>query len=430
MISQNASLSRQIDAICKSLPARCDYFRNLFIRIYRLKPRLDRYAKNPRHFEVGAFSREWRADASGKFRRANMPPKCKRAVPGDFDLDAVSKEIAADKDQRNYILNPAIRKGISKVGCSGSSKYSGPIDKTIELKDPADNPVWRASGWEPYLTATLKLSDAIRLYGRYAERLRFASLFESTSGFSADPNFLRSLKPERIRAWEGAYIQDFSALFGLGGEDQRADFKLVYFHNTVRDVIDRGGVAGLQFVNFDRQVIDGVELQARLDTGRFFLNLGAARILTHKVCDESAAAVATFSSIADAPDCFKYGFGGSFSQVRAIPTQTLNLTLGGRFFERRLELGTRFTYYSKYKNPQLEEFSASDNIISGFLFTRPMTYGNTLVLDAYARYNFNDQLTAELVSTNMTDQYYADPLGRSLMPAPGRQIRLNFTYQF
>ena len=382
-------------------------------------------------FEVGDFSREWRADANGKFRRANRPPLCNQAAPGDFDLGAVSKEIAADTKRQpfvgNRILNPGVRQGISEVGCSGS----GEIENTIELKDPADNPVWRASGWEPYLTATLKLSDAIRLYGRYAERLRFASLFESTAGFGASPNFLRPLKPERIRAWEGAYIQDFSALFGLGGEDQRADFKLVYFHNTVRDVIDRTNEAGVGFVNYDKQVIDGVELQARLDTGRFFLNLGATRILTHEVCDASRAALIAFrSSVNNPPDCFKYGFGNSFSQARAIPTQTLNLTLGGRFFERRLELGTRATWYSKYKNPQLEAFSAPGNTISGFLATVPMTYGETLVLDAYASYNFNDQLTAELVSTNITDQYYADPLGRSLMPAPGRQIRLNFTYQF
>ena len=379
-------------------------------------------------FEVGEFSREWRADANGRFSRANRPPRCDQAAPGDFDLDAVSKEIAADPNQRQGITNPGVRQGISEVECA--SGRSGRINKTIELKSPADNPVWRASGWEPYLTATLKLSDAIRLYGRYAERLRFASLFESTAGFGASPNFLRPLKPERIRAWEGAYIQDFSALFGLGGEDQRADFKLVYFHNTVRDVIDRTNEAGVGVVNYDKQVIDGVELQARLDTGRFFLTLGATRILTHKICDASRAAVLTFREYLNAPDCFKYGFGNSFLQARAIPTQTLNLTLGGRFFERRLELGTRATWYSEYKNPQLEAFSAPGNTISGFLATLPMTYGETLVLDAYAIYNFNDQLTAELVSTNITDQYYADPLGRSLMPAPGRQIRLNFTYQF
>ena len=416
-----------------------DLYRPLYeIRIKEIEEGLAGYERTAqrfetRSFEIGEFSREWRADASGRFSRANRPPLCYQATPGDFDLDAVSKEIAADPIYQSRVrrgskglADPSVRGALSEVECAGG----GPINKTIELKSPADNRVWRANGWEPYLTATLKLSDAIRLYGRYAERLRFASLFESTAGFGASPNFLRPLKPERIRAWEGAYIQDFSALFGLGGEDQRADFKLVYFHNTVRDVIDRTNEAGVGFVNYDRQVIDGVELQARLDTGRFFLTLGATRILTHKLCDESRAAVLTFREYLNAPDCFKYGFGNSFLQARAIPTQTFNLTLGGRFFERRLELGTRATWHSEYKNPQLEEFSAPGNTISGFLATLPMTYGNTLVLDAYARYNFNDQLTAELVSTNMTDQYYADPLGRSLMPAPGRQIRLNFTYQF
>ena len=46
----------------------------------------------------------------------------------------------------------------------------------------------------------------------------------------------------------------------------------------VRDVINLTNEAGIGFVNYDRQTIDGVELQARLDTGRFFLNLGAAII--------------------------------------------------------------------------------------------------------------------------------------------------------
>ena len=386
-------------------------------------------------FEVGEFSREWRADASGRFRRANMPPRCDQAAPGDFDLDAVSKDIAADGGPRYQLqirkgskglADPILRGALSEVGCTGSTKFSGPINKTIELKSPADNPVWRASGWEPYLTATLKLSEAIRLYGRYAERLRFASLFESTSGFSASPSLLNPLKPERIRAWEGAYIQDFSALFGLGGEGQRADFKLVYFHNTVRDVIDRSGFI---FVNYDQQIIDGVELQARLDTGRFFLNLGATRILNNKVIDESAAAVREFTLSAPAApgsNARNHGFG--HLQAQGIPPQTVNLTLGGRFFERRLELGTRLTWYSKHDNrEQLVTRTASGDLRTALTIR---TFGETLVLDAYARYNFNEQLKAELVSTNITDQYYADPLGLSDIPAPGRQIRLNFTYQF
>ena len=378
-------------------------------------------------FEVGPFSREWRADANGRFRRASMPPRCNQAnqaVLGDFDLDAASKEIVADGPRHRLqvrrgskgLADPILRGALSEVRCAGSDS----IKEEIELKSPADLKARRASGWEPYLTATLKLSDAIRLYGRYAERLRFPSLFESTIGFSASPSLFRPLKPERIRAWEGAYIQDFSALFGLGGEGQRADFKLVYFHNTVKDVIDRYGFI---FANYDRQIIDGVELQARLDTGRFFLNLGAARILNNKVIDESAAAQAEFDrdTFGDG-NARKHGFGQLDAQ--GIPPQTVHLTLGGRFFERRLELGARATHYSEYDGRQSVTFQG----VRGSNTSR--AFGAALVLDAYARYNFNDQLTAELVSTNITDQYYADPLSLSDIPAPGRQIRLNFTYQF
>ena len=61
-----------------------------------------RYNTEP--FEVVEFSREWRADANGRFRRANRPPLCDQATPGDFDLDAVSKEIATDGGGPRYRL--------------------------------------------------------------------------------------------------------------------------------------------------------------------------------------------------------------------------------------------------------------------------------------------------------------------------------------
>ena len=416
------SYQRAIDISCPG--PRCDFIRRLVERI--LEPTLAAYDQNPQPIKVGEFSREWLADANGKFRRANMPVRCDNAALSDFDLDAVSREIAADSEQSDRILIPAVRKALSGVRCSGDTKFSGPINKTIELKDPADLKSRHATGWEPYLSATLKLSDDIRLYGRYAERLRFASLFEGTVGFSAAPSLFQPLKPERIRSWEAAYIQDFGPLFGLYSDDQRADFKLVYFHNTVKDVIDRDGFI---FANYDRQVIDGVELQARLDTGRLFFTLGAARILNNKVIDESAAAVEEFRASAPralGSNARTHGFGHLVNQ--GIPPLTLNLTLGGRFFDRRLELGARATYYSAHDSRQLYGRLADGRLDTINLTTR--TFDKTLVLDAYASYKFNERLKAELVSTNITDLFYADPLSLSDMPAPGRQIRLNFTYQF
>ena len=401
-------------------------------RIAEVEEKIRNYDNKPFDIYRSDFSLLWRRDANGNYRRANMPPVCPPEDPltgklrpaplSAFDLETVFRKIEESNKpipRLNKHRIPAVRKGLSGVLCRrGSSSNSDDLTEMPVLKDPADNRARHSAGWEPYLTATLKLSDDIRLYGRYAERLRFPSMYENTHGFRSSPSLLYRLKPERIRSVEAAYIQDFRPLFGLGGNDQRADFKLVYFRNTVDDIIDSSNF----FDNFDRQVIDGVELQARLDTGRFFFDLGAARILSNRVIDESTSALESFRNQVTVPytdnNATNFGFGGGALLKQAIPAQTLTLTLGGRFFQRRLELGTRAAHYSEYENPEID---GRDGVY---------TFGETLILDAYARYNFKDQLIAELVSTNMADQFYADPLTLSVMPAPGRQIRFNFTYQF
>ena len=399
------------------------FFYDLLVEDYN--QRREQQIANPTPFNVGNFFFRWLPDENGNFRRADMPVACDNVSLDGFDLDAVVSGILADAvipDQR--VLNPAVRSALSGIACNGRAAPDDLVE-TIILSDPDDNRARRGAGWEPYVSATLNLSDDIRVYVRYAERFRFPSMFESTLGFSASINLAQPLKPERIQSYEAAYIQDFSRLFGLEG-DQRADFKLVYFHNTVNDVIERGD--NLRFENLDKQVIDGVELQARIDTGGFFFDLGAARIITNQVCDESRAARLDFDSPnIDVPDCVDYGFLGGYLLTQAIPTQTVNLTLGGRFFDRRLELGTRTTYYSEYDNPQLEEFVTGEDRLSGFSLNVPYAFGETLLLDAYARFNFSDRFTAEIVGTNITDQFFADPLSRSLIPAPGRQIRLSVT---
>ena len=409
---ERANLQPTLDSFDLTDPFQ-KFFHDLLIATF--DQALANYAANPTPFRVGEFTRDWLADENGKFRRADMLVDCNNASLDDFDMAAVVGDIAG---RSANILIPAVSDSLSGIRCGGSR---GSLDETFVLEE---NRAKRGAGWEPYVSATLNLSDDIRVYVRYAERLRFPSMFESTIGFSASVNLAQPLKPERIQSYEAAYIQDFSRLLGLGG-DQRADFKLVYFHNTVNDVIERGD--NLRFVNLDKQVIDGVELQARLDIGGFFFDLGAARIITNQVCDESTAAVLDFDSLVDVPDCVDYGFVGGYLLTQAIPTQTVNLTLGGRFFDRRLELGTRTTYYSEYDNPQLEEFVLGEERISGFGLNVPYAFGETLLLDAYARFNFSDRFTAELVGTNITDQFFADPLSRSLIPAPGRQIRLSVT---
>lgn len=60
----------------------------------------------------------------------------------------------------------------------------------------------------------------------------------------------------------------------------------------------------------------------------------------------------------------------------------------------------------------------------------PMSWNAVFTGDAYVNYQFNKDLSFELLATNLFDEYYIDPLTRSMMPAPGRTIRFNVTSRF
>ncbi len=45
-------------------------------------------------------------------------------------------------------------------------------------------------------------------------------------------------------------------------------------------------------------------------------------------------------------------------------------------------------------------------------------------------YRPRDDITLELVGSNLTDEYYIDPTTRSAVAAPGRALKLSLTAQF
>src|SRR3546814_11210943 len=122
---------------------------------------------------------------------------------------------------------------------------------------------------------------------------------------------------------------------------------------------------------------------------------------TNKVCDESIAATMD-PSRGRVPDCVKYGFPSSFLLTQAIPEDSVNWTVGGRFFDRRLELGGRLTWYSKYDNPQLDEFTDPDDCVGGCVLNIPFTWDEILTFDAYAKFRINERFTAKLTRTERT----------------------------
>lgn len=358
-----------------------------------IDPAVEQYALDPQPFEVTHAGPLWAPDARGRFGRAG-----------------------------NICTN-----GFA----AGRAGYNGWCSVTANFTtfDTTANKRKSAHGWAPFASATAYLSGSSRAYLRYAEAYRYPSMFESTIGFSASLNPAGALKPEHIRSWEAAYIHDLRSLFGLRGDDQHADLKFTWYSNTTRNVIERD--TQLMFFNLDRQEIAGLELQARFDNGRFFTDIGAAHMTRNKACDASFA-IQSDPTRGRVPDCVKYGFVSSYLLTQATPEDSINWTLGGRFLEKRLELGGRLIWYGAYDNPQLDQFIGGPlpDRIQGSALNVPYAWGEILTLDLYAKLKLDERFSAELVGTNLTDRYYLDPLTRSLNPAPGRTVRLGLTGRF
>ncbi|MDR6116090.1 MULTISPECIES: TonB-dependent receptor domain-containing protein [unclassified Sphingomonas] len=321
--------------------------------------------------------------------------------------------------------NPCLNGAIGQIaGNDGTCR----LQSIVEVV-PITAPRRSDHRWAPSLSATVYADEQTRAYARYIETWRFPSMFESTLGFSASFNPLAQLQPEHAKLYEVGLVRDLRSLLHLNREDQRADIKLTFYRNHISNVVERS--TNLQFSNIQEQTIAGIEAEARIDTGGFYTQLGAAFMTTNQVCDESAAALADKKN-GSVPNCVKYGFPDGFLLTQATPEQSVNWTMGGRFFDKRLELGGRLTYYSRYNNPFFEKIANLPRAqqIDVYSLNVPFSWGAIVTADAYVRYNLNKRFSAELVGTNLNDRYYADPLTRSLMPAPGRTVRLSLTGRF
>ncbi|MEG1682091.1 MAG: TonB-dependent receptor, partial [Stenotrophomonas sp.] len=267
---------------------------------------------------------EWRPDAEGRFHRADNP--CSNgALAGVADL---------------------FEGGNCRIG-----NTANPIASRYAVAKKR-----RDGGWAPSLTVTGLFSDYSRAYLSYNEALRYPNMFESVIAFGASVSPFRDLKPEHTCSYELGYIQELGHLLG---DDTIADVKLSYYHRRTDDLIERDN--NFLFRNIDKQLVQGVEFQGRYDNGRFFTDLAVAHTLKNEVCDEHTA-ITIDPNVAGTPTCVDQGFIGSWLLTQASPETSANWSLGGRFLDKRLELGTRVVYYQRRKpNRDLEAFAAVTN---------------------------------------------------------------------
>ncbi|WGY28186.1 TonB-dependent receptor [Proteus mirabilis] len=297
-----------------------------------------------------------------------------------------------------------------------------------DIQDPyALEPSYQHGAFSPLISATLYANDIVRFYGRYTEQLRLPNLFEDTSGFSGSKAryYGFKLKPERAKSSEFGVVVDFTHWLNI---ERHADIKINYFKTNIENVFDRD--ANWQIRQLEKQILEGVELQARFDNGFIFFDTALVYSHKNKVCDENAFYELDASGLSGIKNCMTGGYPGGFLRTSMQPKYSVNLHLGTRWLNDKLELGSRWLYSSEVENK--DEKWLKENLPNSYfgINNNPMRWAKVFTIDAYATYQYSPNLSFEITGSNLLNEYYIDPLTRSGMPAPGRSLRLGVTAQF
>ena len=288
----------------------------------------------------------------------------------------------------------------------------------------------RAHSWSPMLSVSYDLADNHRLFARYARMSRFPSLYELT-GVSSNALFRRevvaeySLKPEKSTNWEVGYNFNFAPHFA---KLRQGDLRLTYYSNKIKNQIDTSNMDG-GMIQYDKAISKGVELQSRLDSGRFFASFGGTYRLKHAVCDKQIAFKFDYY-LQRVPECLEGGFGLSRFFQSLQPKYSLTLDVGTRFFNEKLELGMRAIHHSKAERKNYDKLIADG---AGQVYERngkPYGWHAATLLDAYARYRIGKHIDLNFGVTNLANRYYLDPMSSTPVPGPGRTVTFGLKAKF
>ncbi|PRB81385.1 TonB-dependent receptor domain-containing protein [Pseudomonas sp. MYb185] len=355
----------------------------------------------------------------------------------------------------NFIKKVLLPAKDGKFDSSTNPFVSGAVDMSrITIDNPYGSRVYARLGqgrawempeeqsghaWSPVLGATARVTPFGTMFLRYAQTTRFPSVNELTSGAIIDGagtvgNMVvnGARKPERSINWEVGYAHDLTEFFpGLGV----ADARISYYDTQIKDFIDRGLLYDV--IQFDQKKSRGVELQSRFDNGRFFGNLSGTYRLEQKLCDKDYASGMDpyYNRI---PSCMTGGFPGTYSGNSLQPRYSIDLGLGTRLFNERLELGWRSVYHAGAQNKQLDKLLGSEEGSADYLARDAWFRGgldtflwrSVLLHDVYANFNVTQEVALNLGVTNITDEYYLDPMSKNLLPGPGRTVTAGLKINF
>lgn len=269
------------------------------------------------------------------------------------------------------------------------------------------------------------------------------------------------LKPEQSRDWEvGVNVLKEGLLFG----DDRLGMKVAYFDTRIEnfsflnhsvslpDSTSGGFLGNMAYVNnLNPTRFRGLEYQLNYDMGRAYANLSYTHMIgSNDFCSKnyymggakkrgpsktvlerfqlpngrwSVRPVTTYEVLDDDVANNQQSCGRIMGNATYMPADRGSLTLGTRFFDKRLDTGVRVRYSSgngKNLNNQGYEF------LDQALWPRYTLY------DLFASYWMTDHLNIALALENATDQAYFVAMGdaNNLSLARGRTLSGMLEYKF
>ena len=284
-----------------------------------------------------------------------------------------------------------------------------------------------AHSWSPMLAVSYDLTDNGRLFARFARATRFPSIYEATT---TNVNLLYPhstefhLKPERSTNWEIGYSFNFAP---YAKRLKAGDVRLTYYNNTIKNAIDI--TENKNLTQYDKKQSAGIELQSRLDSGRWFAAFGANYRLRQRVCDKTTAwNYDVYNN--RIPECIDGGFGATRFYQTMQPKYSINLDIGTRRLNNRLELGMRGIYHSTVSTKQQDQLAEQGLARILEATGRPYHWRAALVFDMYGKYQIGKNFGLNFGITNLTNRYYLDPMSNVPIPAPGRTVTLGIKAKF
>ena len=250
----------------------------------------------------------------------------------------------------------------------------------------------------PKITLGIKPLQGITLYGTYAEGFRAPAVTETLISGTHPPPALffflpnPTLRPEVGRNLEAGVNVKFDNVI-TANDRLRAKFNL--FQNDITDFIELTfvpfiGPSGpcfappfcFQYQNIAQARIEGAEFEGTYDSGDWFLGLAASQI---RGTNETTR-----------------------GPLLTIPPAQITTTVGGRFFDRKLEVAVRWTHLAA---------KTVEDIPPGAIPT-----GSVELVHFYAGYQINPDTVAAFSVENLLDKFYFNYLSAQVSRVPSRGL--------